>query len=211
VKALAHESLAKGDAVGWFDRVYEQAASDPSAVPWADLEPNPSLRSWWKKTSWDGCGDRALVVGCGLGDDAECLSARGCVVTAFDLSPKAIAWAKQRFPESRVTYVAADLLSSPAEWRGAFDFVFEAYTVQSLPPGSAERARALAVLRDFLAPNGKLLVVARFTDSLPGRDDGPPWPLVPAELEAAGEGLAREGQDDFDDAGTRRVRAWWHR
>jgi SAM-dependent methyltransferase len=205
VKAAAHESLAKGDAIAWFDRVYRDAQGATDAVPWADLAPNPGLLEWIKRGSFDGCGDRALVVGCGLGDDAEYLSARGCIVTAFDVAPTAVAWCKRRFPSSRVSYEVADLLAPPSSYANAFDFVFEAYTIQSLPPGSKERARAIRVLSTFLAPGGTLLVLARGVDVASGIDDGPPWPLVRAELDACGD-LA-----DFDEYaeadGVRRFRA----
>ena len=221
VKAMAHESLGRNDPIAWFDRVYREARGQPGAVPWADLEPNPALLSWVKlspggeaaRSSWDGCGERALVVGAGLGDDAEYLSARGCDVVAFDVSDTAVAWCKERFPASRVRYEVADLLAPPASYAGAFDFVLEAYTIQSLPPGSAERARAIDVLPTFLAPGGLLLVIARFADRLPARDEGPPWPLVAEELDALGRKLPRGslGRDEIEDDGVRRVRASYRR
>src|SRR4051812_20591736 len=142
VKALAHESLATGDALAWFDRVYEEAAGATDAVPWADLAPNPALVSWLGP-AWEADSARVLVVGCGLGDDAEHFASFGAHVPAFDLSPKAVAWCMHRFPSSRVRYEVADLLAPPPGYRGAFDLVFEAYTIQSLPPGSAERAHGL--------------------------------------------------------------------
>jgi SAM-dependent methyltransferase len=205
VKATAHESLAKGDALAWFERVYQDAQGTTGAVPWADLAPNPGLLAWIKGESWDGCGERALVVGCGLGDDAEYLSARGCHVTAFDVAPTAVAWCKKRFPTSRVDYVVADLLVAPNAWTGAFDFVFEAYTIQSLPPGSKERASAIRVLSTFLAPGGRLLVLARSADRMPAIDEGPPWPLVRAEVDAIGEIVSFD--EYAEDDGVRRFRA----
>ncbi|HEY8075085.1 MAG TPA: class I SAM-dependent methyltransferase [Labilithrix sp.] len=196
VRDTAHASLARGDALAWFERVYEDAAGAAEAVPWADLAPNPELVAWTKSSGWDGCGERALVVGCGLGDDAAWLSARGCHVSAFDLSKTAIAWCEKRFPDSRVAWRVADLLAPPAEWSRAFDFVFEAYTIQSLPPASDERRRAIAGLARFVAPGGTLLVLGREADALPALADGPPWALVRAEIEACGAGLAQVGAID---------------
>jgi hypothetical protein len=43
VRARAHEALGRGDAVGWFDPLYRDAAGDIASVPWADLVPNPKL------------------------------------------------------------------------------------------------------------------------------------------------------------------------
>ena len=34
----------KGDALGWFDALYKEAANDNEKIPWADLEPNAFLR-----------------------------------------------------------------------------------------------------------------------------------------------------------------------
>lgn len=39
---------------------------------------------------------RAVVIGCGLGDDAEYLASMGYEVTAFDISPTAIAMCHTR-------------------------------------------------------------------------------------------------------------------
>jgi SAM-dependent methyltransferase len=113
---------------------------------------------------------RALVVGCGLGDDAELLASLGYDVVAFDYSPTAIERCRARFPGSPVEYLVADLLDPPAAWRRAFDLVLEVFTVQSLPP--TVRATAIANIAGFVA--GRLLVVA--TQGEPA--DGPPWPLT---------------------------------
>ena len=51
---------------------------------------------------------KALIIGCGLGDDAEALAKLGFEVTAFDISTSAIAWCQQRFPDSTVNYLVAD-------------------------------------------------------------------------------------------------------
>ena len=179
VKQMALDAIARGEPTGWFEAVYATAAGDTTRVPWADLAPNPHLISWGARANLRGEKKSALVVGCGLGDDAEWLAARGFRVTAFDLSETAIAWAKKRYPASRVSYEVADLLGCPEEWARAFDFVFEAYTVQSLPEG-ALRTQAIASVASAVAENGTLLVVAR------GRDEGqvvagPPWPLSPRE------------------------------
>ena len=176
----------------WFEAVYDLAGADPACVPWADLEPHPLLADWL--ASNDIASRRALDVGCGLGDNAEALAAKGARVSAFDLSAKAIDWARRRFPNSNVDYCAADLFEAPAQWRGAFDLVHECYTLQALPsvliPGAAS---ALAAM---LAPGGRLLVIARARPNAEA-PKGPPWPLSREDIEriaAAGLSLVSAEQ-----------------
>ena len=181
-RALAQEALGSDDPLGWFETLYAAAADGEAVVPWADLAVNPHLASWPKLA--DLTPGRALVVGCGYGDDAAWLAERGWDVTAFDLSATAVLRARERFGDD-VTWMAADLLDPPM-WE-PFDLVVEIYTIQVLPPGSIERGAAIASLRWLT--RGDLLVVAR------GREESDPpgsmpWPLTRAELESiAGDGL----------------------
>jgi SAM-dependent methyltransferase len=201
---LARESLAAGDPVGWFEKLYAQAGGDTGAISWADLAPNPNLVAWLDREHVTGTGRRALKIGCGLGDDAEDLARRGFVVTAFDVSPTAIAWCRERFPTSAVRYAVHDLLASRSEWAGAFDFVLESYTLQVLP--AEVRPAAIANVASFVAPGGDLLVIARGRE--PGDPPGAmPWPLLRAELaEFTRAGLAEVAFEDFLDAETPPVR-----
>ena len=209
VRATAHEAIAKGEPLAWYDRVYEDAAGETSGVPWADLVVNPALVEWWERREPKISG-AALVVGCGLGDDAEWLASQGMKVTAFDISPRAIEWARKRFPETEVDYRAADLTAPPAEWTRAFDFVFEAYTLQAM---HAElRPKAASRLPGFVARGGTLLVVARGADAPATLEQGPPWPLAKAEIELAARDVDRtlelvSWEDFFDAEGERRFRA----
>ena len=177
-RRLAAESIARGDVTGWFERLYSESDRDRFPISWVDLAPNPYLVAWLGGRAAPPSG-RALVVGCGYGDDAEFLAAIGMSVTAFDVAPAAVARCRTRFPESPVAYEVADVLEPPAEWTGTFDFVFEAYTVQVLP-GSARAACARSIGR-FVAPGGTLLAVARSRS--PEDPEGlMPWPLTRAEL-----------------------------
>jgi SAM-dependent methyltransferase len=196
-RQLAAEAAVSGDETGWFETLYSEAEAGVSVVPWADDGPNPQLVEWL--ADWDGTGLRALVVGCGLGYDAEFLAGRGFEVTAFDIAPTAVAAARRAHPESAVDYVTADLLDLPAAWTAAFDLVVEIYTVQ--PLYGPVRERALAALHKPVVPGGTLLVIARATNEVnPERDPGAmPWPLTPGELMAAGGPLEVRRVEQFPD------------
>ncbi len=196
-RELAHSYLAQGDAKGWFEALYVEANGNESVIPWADLALNPHLAQWLEVHSTQGQGKTALVIGCGLGDDAEGLSRRGFKVTAFDISAEAIRWAKQRFPASQVEYVMADLLAAPESWLGLFDLVVEVYTLQVLP--AEIRPSAMKAIAKFLSGNGVLLVVARGREETDDKG-AMPWPLTKAELEdLSAYGLKLQNFEDYMD------------
>jgi SAM-dependent methyltransferase len=155
-RKLAAESLAGDDPTGWFERLYTDAASGVTEVPWDRGGPHPLLQEWVEAASPRGSGQRALIVGCGLGEDAELVAHLGFETVAFDVSSTGVEAAKARFPGSPVSYVVANLLALPEEWAGAFDFVVESLTVQALPLGC--RAAAIAAVASTVAPGGRLLV-----------------------------------------------------
>jgi SAM-dependent methyltransferase len=187
VRELAAEFTQMGDPLGWFEALYAEAGGDNSAIPWADMEPNPRLVEFWRKHPLATAGKRALVIGSGLGDDSEQLAAWGLATTAFDISPTAIASTKRRYPHSKVDYVVADLFHPPADWPGAFDFVLEVYTVQAFTGDL--RGRAIAKIAEFVAPGGRLLVIARGRAEDEPEGQGPPWPLTRSEI----DGFLRAG------------------
>ncbi|MEV4640178.1 class I SAM-dependent methyltransferase [Actinoplanes sp. NPDC049548] len=176
---LAAASLAAGDPTGWFERLYAEAGAGTAEVPWDVPEPSRYLAAWARRGGLTGEGRRALVVGCGLGRDAEFLAGLGFAVIAFDISATAVRTARVRHPSSPVDYVVADLLDPPPSWRGGFDLVVESNNVQALP--APERARAIANVGPMVAPSGTLLVIAVAEQ---GEREGPPWPLTRAEIDA---------------------------
>ena len=212
MRALSAEAYAAGSPAGWFEQFYQEAAGDPAAVPWMDLAPHPYLVDWLKTHLQAGSDSRALVVGCGGGDDAAYLDEQGWRVTAFDIAPTAVAWAKQRFSDRDITWTIADATEPLDAWRDRFDLIVEIYTLQTLP--AALRQRLLERISACLAPGGTLIIICR------GRDeDAPegelPWKLTWSELDGPlTPSLIRIANDDLLDDETppqRRFRAVYRR
>ena len=189
-RALADEFASRGDAVGWFDELYKEAAGDNEKIPWADMLPNRFFRAYAERTGLKGEGRKALAVGCGLGDDALYLDDLGFDVTAFDISPTAIEWARRLQADRGIKFEVMDLFEPPRVWLGAFDFVLEVYTIQPLPVEMRERV--IDSIAAFVAPGGELVVVTR------GRESDAelvkvPWPVSRGELARfEANGLAEE-------------------
>lgn len=178
-RRIAAEFAERGDTTGWFDALYHEAAGNPEHIPWGDLEPNKFLRAWAEKTNLRGNGRRALVVGCGLGDDARFLRDLGFRVTAFDISPTAIEWAKRLHSDTDIVFEVGDLFSPFRGWLGAFDFVLEVYTIQPLP--LELRPKVIDSIAPFVGEKGKLVVVTRGREN----DEEPielPWALSRKDL-----------------------------
>jgi SAM-dependent methyltransferase len=211
-RRLAAGSLDDADPTAWFDRLYLAANEGKAHVPWDRGGPHPLLSDWVERRAPDGRGERALVVGCGLGDDAELIAELGYETVAFDISPTAIATAQARYPSSPVAYVVSSIFDLPDGWVAGFDFVFESQTVQSIP--ESMRADAMSAVRSTVGRGGRLLVIAAAReDDEPA--DGPPWPLRRAEIEAFATGgvEAVEIEDLRDQRGpwSRRWRAEFRR
>jgi SAM-dependent methyltransferase len=206
-RRLAAEAVRAGDATGWFERLYVAAGSGEALVPWDRGAPHPLIAEWVQTRRPDGGGRRAVVVGAGLGEDAELVASLGFETVAFDISPTAIRTARERHPGTAVRYVVADLLDPPADWRRRFDLVVESLTVQSLP--DPLRPRAIEAVRDLVAPGGTLLVVAAVRDAADGPVQGPPWPLTREEIDAFAAGELQPVQvEDLPAPGDPSSRRW---
>jgi hypothetical protein len=175
--------LVAGDATGWFDKLYVAAVHGQVTMPWGREHPHPLLVEWAQRARLTGTGRSAVVVGCALGADAGYVAGLGFDTVGFDVSPTAVDLARQRHPTPPSHTCARTCSTPPAAWRHAFDLVVEIITLQALPPDL--HAQAGSAVRDFVAPDGTLLVIGAVPDDAVATG---PWPLTRAEIEALATG-----------------------
>jgi SAM-dependent methyltransferase len=171
--SLSKEVVGDDQPLRWFEELYSRAERNSMMIPWATLEPNPVMLKWLEGRNISG---KALVVGCGLGDDAIGLEKLGWEVTAFDISSACVNWCKERFPNSNVVWQVADLLNPPDEWFRKFDLVVEIHILQAIPDGGIRESGAHN-LPKLLNKNGHLLCIGRLDDGRELEMNPPPWPL----------------------------------
>ncbi len=167
--------LSEEKPTDWFENLYAGSNTSGEGVPWANMDTHPVFKDWLSKNSISGKGKKALVVGCGLGDDAIALEKLGFKVTAFDVAESAIDLCKKRFPESAVQFVTADLLTGIPEWENEFDLVLEIFTIQALPP--KYEVLVIGNLSKLIVPNGELIMVTEVQEAKRTFEVGPPWLL----------------------------------
>ena len=168
------------DPTGWFESIYKNANGNYKDVFWADLEPNPYLVEWVNKNHIKNKPSKAIVIGCGVGDDCEFLSQNGYEVIGFDISPSAINLCKNRYPNSKVNYLVADLFDYPKDWIQGFDLVYECNTIQVLP--GKYRIKARDAIANLISVKGHILVSCR-SRIIGEQEDDIPLPLDKDEID----------------------------
>lgn len=159
----------------WFENLYAVTNKKGEGVPWANMQTHPTFKNWIDKNELIGKGKTALVVGCGMGDDAIELESHGFEVTAFDVSNSAVELCKTRFPNSKVDFIQADLLEGISDWYQKFDFVLEIFTIQALPPKYEKTL--IHNIADFVSKEGELMVITEVQNEKRVFEKGPPWLL----------------------------------
>ena len=198
-----------------YDDMYRNAGGDPDLVPWDDGRANPMLVDWLNINYPQGAtGEKAVVVGCGLGDDVAELAGRGFEAVGFDISPTAVQWAAERHPRLADKFQQADLLQLPSSMIGRFDLVVEIYTLQSLPPAAwKDAAEGVASLP---AAGGVLFTVARGRNADEPQEDHPPYRFTAEQYSAffLDNGLRTDSVQlitDREDPPVRRLISVFHR
>lgn len=159
----------------WFETLYSGSNNSGEGVPWANMKPHPIFKKWIEDCSPLKYEKTALVVGCGLGDDAIELEGKGFKVTAFDVSKSAIELCRKRFPTSKVEFTTADLLEGVIKWHKKFDLVLEIFTIQALPPKYEDKL--IKNISDFVSDKGQLIVITEVQSEKRTYENGPPWLL----------------------------------
>lgn len=161
--------------VDWFENLYSGSNKGGDGVPWANMKTHPVFKNWLTEHPNALSGKSALVVGCGMGDDAIELESLGFEVTAFDVSSSAIELCKKRFPKSKVNFVQADLLKDIPQWHQQFDVVLEIFTIQALPP--KYESTIIKNITNFVSDQGQLVVITEVQGDKRTFEKGPPWVL----------------------------------
>ena len=174
----------------FFENIYKQSQGDEEKIPWAEMQSDKFLQEYLNLHIGEG---KAIVIGCGLGDDAAALEDAGFDVTAIDISETAINWCQERYDYTDINFFVQDIFDLPSHMLGQYDFIFESRTIQSLP--LIHRDKIISCICSLMAPKAKALVIANGKQAKAVCEadissvkkegeklNGPPWPLEYNEL-----------------------------
>jgi SAM-dependent methyltransferase len=186
LRPLLEAHLGAGEPTGWFEPAYRAAVDAGERLPWQQATAHPWVAPWLDAPVLTPPGQRALVVGCGTGQEAELLAARGYEVVGLDVAPTALAWAAARLRRASrrirraVTWREADLLTVDPGDLGPFDLVLEVQTVPWLP-GVVQDA-AMAAIGPLVRAGGVAVTITTLRAAADDPPIGPPWPQAPSAL-----------------------------
>jgi len=162
----------------FFENVYKNASENLDKIPWATFDANEYLQDFFKNKE-KVTNKKALVIGCGLGDDAQFLTKMGYIVDAIDISPTSIKLAKQRFDNKNINFSVEDIFELPSNMINNYDFVYEGLTIQSIDP--KHRIQLIEIISSLNNDNGELLLYTNYQEDI-DTFGGPPWPLYKRDL-----------------------------
>lgn len=133
-----YQVLRAQGAPGW--ETTDEHAEREIELAWALAALEPSM------------GKRVLDLGCGAGNVAGWLAERGFDVTGIDISPTAIAWARER-AIPRTCFVVGDVVE---EIPDEYDLIIDGHCLHCII--GEDRARLLANVHGALVPGGSFFV-----------------------------------------------------
>jgi len=137
------------------DSIYQNQSLEE--IPWNLESPPDFLVELVESGRIPPCS--AVDLGCGAGNYAVWLAARGFHVTGVDISPKAVELAQQLAVKKDVTcrFLAADLLGNLTELENSFDFAYDWEVLHHVFPDS--RGRYVANVHRILRRGARYLSV----------------------------------------------------
>ena len=148
-------------------------------MPWDKGSPSPGLVDFLTAEPVRG---RVLVPGCGLGYDVRALAATADEVVGVDLAPSAVKGARAFPSVGGERYEVANLFALPARLRGSFDWVWEHTCFCAID--RELRPAYVEAVAGALRPGGHLLAVFYLDPGQDHPDDGPPFGVSLATLDA---------------------------
>lgn len=148
-------------------------------TPWEKGAPSPGLVDFLAENPIRG---RVLVPGCGFGHDVRALAGTADEVIGIDLAPSAVAGARTIPRVGAERYELADLFALPRHLRETYDWVWEHTCFCAIDP--SQRAAYVAAVADALRPGGHLLAIFYLDPGNDDPNDGPPFEVSLAELDA---------------------------
>ena len=148
-------------------------------MPWDKGAPSPGLVDLLTSEPVRG---RVLVPGCGLGYDVRALAATADEVVGVDLAPSAVKGARAFPSVGGERYEVADLFALPPRLRGSFAWVWEHTCFCAID--RELRAAYVEAVAGTLRPGGHLLAVFYLDPGQDHPDDGPPFGVSLAALDA---------------------------
>ena len=144
---------------------WDSAYRDGKRPPWDARITAPELARVVDEEIVEPC--RAVVLGCGSGDNAIYLASKGFDVTAIDVAPTALGIAEKKAEEAgvEINWVLSDVLAIPADLE-PFDFVFDRGCYHHIhyydPQGFVE------TLNRITNPGAQCLILSCNRDAPPG-------------------------------------------
>ena len=155
-----------------WQRRYEQ-----EDTPWDKGAPSPALADFLRERGITG---RVLVPGCGRGHDARALAAQPeTTVVGLDLSPMAVAQARQLGTAHNLSFITGNFFQLPPGLAGSFDWVVEHTCFWAIDPSL--RRDYVKAAAEALRADGKFFGIFYMN---PDSDTAPPFPSTHEELSA---------------------------